>query len=139
MSTTNSENTSNRVYISSPEYGWLPAKIISTDSSTQKATVEVKDYEDDLSIPACEVTSIANPTAAQKRRGNKSVPSKQMEIDLKEYSDAVLPLQNVNEDGKLIEVCDMVDLSFLHEVSVFLLLFFLELFVFLFFLICMYE
>ena len=112
----NTENTSNRVYISSEEYGWLPAKIISTDSSTKKAIVEVKDYEDDILIPACEVSNGANPTAAQKRRGNKSVPSKQIEVDLKEYSDGVLPLQNVDEDGKLIEVCDMVDLSFLHEV-----------------------
>eukprot|EP01083_Nonionella_stella_P057744 151466_1 len=107
MSTPNSENTSNRVYICSADYGWLPAKIISTDTATNKAIVEVKDYEDDLSIPACEVKSISSPTAAQKRRGNKTVPSKQMEIDLKQYSDGVLPLQNVDEDGQLIEVCDM--------------------------------
>mmetsp|Transcript_4568 Transcript_4568/g.5947 ORF Transcript_4568/g.5947 Transcript_4568/m.5947 type:complete len:1238 (+) Transcript_4568:41-3754(+) len=118
MSTANTENTSNRVYIASSEYGWLPAKIKSTDASTKKATVEVKDYEDDLSIPACEVSLVANPTAAQKRRGQKTVPSKQMEIDLKEYNDGVLPLQNVDEDGKLIEVHDMVDLSFLHEAAI---------------------
>lgn len=112
----NSENTSNRVYISSEEYGWLPAKVISTDDVSKKAVVEVKDYEDDFSIPACEVSSSINPTAAQKRRGNKTVPSKRIDIDMNEYGDGVFPLQNVDEDGKLIEVCDMVDLSFLHEV-----------------------
>ena len=117
MSSTNSENTSNRVYIYSEEYGWVPAKVISTDYTANKAVVETKDYEDDVSIPACEVSLAASPTAAQKRRGNKTVPSKQVEVDLKQYNDGVLPLQNVDEDGKLIEVCDMVDLSFLHEVS----------------------
>lgn len=117
MSSSNSENTSNRVYISSPDYGWLPAKVLSINATSKKALVEVKDYEDDLYIPACEVSSAINPTAAQIRRsGNRSVPSKQIEIDLQEYGEGVLPLQNVDEDGKLIEVCDMVDLSFLHEV-----------------------
>ena len=113
----NSENTSNRVYIACKDYGWLSAKIISNDPVSKKALVEVKDYEDDISIPACEVSFVANPTQAQVRRGNRTVPTKQLEINLKEYSDGVLPLQNVDEDGKLIEVPDMVDLSFLHEVS----------------------
>lgn len=113
----NSENTSNRVYISSEEFGWIPAKVISTDSSSRKTIVETKDYEEDIHIPACEVSLVASPTAAQMRRGNKTVPAKQVEVDLSKYNDEVLPLQNVDEDGKLIEVCDMVDLSFLHEVS----------------------
>ena len=117
MSATNASNTSNRVYISSKDYGWLPAKVISIDDATNKTTVEVKDYEDDLLIPACEVGRISSPTAAQVRRGNRTVPSKQIEVDLKDYSEGVLPLQNVDEDGRLIEVSDMVDLSFLHEVG----------------------
>lgn len=114
----NTENTSNRVYISSKEFGWVPAKVVSTDLASKKAIVETKDYEEDVHIPACEVGSVASPTAAQMRRGNKTVPSKEVEVDLTKYNDGVLPLQNVDEDGKLIEVCDMVDLSFLHEAAI---------------------
>ena len=84
-------------------------------STNKSATVEIKDYKgygDDLSIPAYEVSSIANPTAAQKQRGKDVVPSKQVEVNLKNYSDGVLVLQNVDEDGKFIQVGDTVDLSF---------------------------
>ncbi len=111
-----SENTTNRVYVASKEFGWLPAKILSTDGPNAK--VEVKDYEEDIHIPACEVSDILNPSAAQKKRGIKTLGSKELEINLKDknYAGGVLPLQNVDEDGKLIEVEDMVDLSFLHEV-----------------------
>lgn len=38
-------------------------------------------------------------------------------IKLTDYPNNVLPLQNVDEHGKLKEVDDMVDLPFLHEVS----------------------
>lgn len=38
-------------------------------------------------------------------------------IKLTDYPNKVLPLQNVDENGKLNEVQDMVDLPFLHEVS----------------------
>jgi len=113
-----SENTTNRVYIASQEFGWLPAKIKSTSGT--KAVVEIKDYEDDTTIPACEVSGSVNPTSAQKKRGVKNIPVKELEVDLtgKSYSGGVLPLQNVDEDGKLIEVEDMVDLSFLHEAAI---------------------
>ena len=112
-----SENTTNRVYISSPEFGWLPAKVKSTSTEDNKAIVEIKDYEDDTHIPACEVSSVLNPTKEQIKRGIKSITSSTLEIDLKEYN-GVLPLQNVNEDGQLIEVEDMVDLAFLHEAAI---------------------
>lgn len=113
-----SENTTNRVYVASEEFGWLPAKVKSLSGT--KAVVEIKDYEDDTSIPACEVSHAADPTSAQKKRGVKNIPVKDLEIDLtsKCYSGGVLPLQNVDEDGKLIEVEDMVDLSFLHEAAI---------------------
>jgi len=115
-----SENTTNRVYVASESFGWLPAKVIST--SGNKAIVQVKDYEEDTSIPACEVsvTLAINPTAAQKKRGIKNISTKELEVDLSQshYNEGVLPLQNVDEDGKLIEVEDMVDLSFLHEAAI---------------------
>jgi len=106
------------VYIASQEFGWLPAKIKSTSGT--KAVVEIKDYEDDTTIPACEVSISVHPTSAQKKRGITNIPVKELEIDLtdKNYSGGVLPLQNVDGDGKLIEVEDMVDLSFLHEAAI---------------------
>ena len=65
-----SENTTNRVYVSSKEFGWLPAVIKS--SSGKKAIVEVKDYEDDGSIANWKEISKA-PTAL--RRCFQMVPS----------------------------------------------------------------
>jgi len=113
---TESENTTNRVYILDNDFGWLPAKVIS--SIGKSAEVEVRDYEDDILIPACEVSSSLAPTTAQKRRGDKKVPIKRLKVNLKDYSGGVLPLQNVDEDGKLVMVEDMVDLSFLHEAAI---------------------
>lgn len=118
MSNNNSEQTTNRVYISSEEFGWLPASVVPSTESTDKVKVEVHDYEEDTSIPYCEVSCGVSATSAQKRRGQKNVPSKTIEVSLKNYSGAVLPLQNVDEEGKLIEVGDMVDLRFLHEAAI---------------------
>jgi myosin-5 len=116
--TSGSENTTNRVYIASKEFGWLPAKVISTSGKTAK--VEVKDYEEDTIIPACEVSVLTNPSAAQKKKGIRNISTKEVDVDFSSviYSGGVLPLQNVDEDGKLIEVEDMVDLSFLHEAAI---------------------
>jgi len=117
------ESTSNRVYIASSEFGWIPAKVL-VAANGKKVKVSFKDYPDDESIPACEV-SLAIGTSSQApshriHRGSKDkrIPLKEMEVDLLEYPGHVLPLQNVDEDGRLIEVPDMVDLSFLHEVCV---------------------
>lgn len=118
MSNNNSEQTTNRVYIASTDFGWLPAVVIPSTGPTDKVSVEVRDYEEDVSIPYCEVSCGINATNSQKRRGQRNVPSKTIEICLKNYAGAVLPLQNVNEEGKLIEVGDMVDLRFLHEAAI---------------------
>mmetsp|Transcript_1780 Transcript_1780/g.3219 ORF Transcript_1780/g.3219 Transcript_1780/m.3219 type:complete len:1233 (+) Transcript_1780:517-4215(+) len=125
MASAVSENTTNRVYIASDEFGWLPAKVISTNGTN--ATVQVKDYEQDLQIPACEVShalgrsssSSASPSTLTKRH-EKIVATKELNVDVssKAYSDGVLPLQNVDQDGKLVQVEDMVDLGFLHEPAI---------------------
>jgi len=51
-------------------------------------------------------------TATVRITGDKA----EEKIKLADYPNKVLPLQNVDEDGKLNEVEDMVDLPFLHEV-----------------------
>jgi hypothetical protein len=119
-----SENTTNRVYIASPEFGWLPAKVISSSKATvevngkqtdipSQAQVEIYKYKDCTDIPFCEVSSVAGGNHVITTRGKNVIT-----VDLNEYKEGVLPLQNVNEDGKLIQVDDMVDLAFLHEVCV---------------------
>ena len=73
-------------------------------SAAGKIKVQIRDYDEDLSIPACEVSSAIKPSGAQTRRGQKTIPTKEMEVNLSDYNGKVLPLQNVDEDGKLIEV-----------------------------------
>ena len=93
-----SANTTNRVYISSPDFGWLPAKVISTDGTSNQVKVSVKDYQDDTTIPACEVSTILAPPSPNRRRGarDKKMADIELDVDLGEYADKVLPLQNVD-------------------------------------------
>ena len=110
-----SENTTNRVYVASDDFGWVPARVISDKpAAAGKLKVQVRDYDEDLSIPACEVSSVAKPSEAQTRRGLRTIPMKELEVNLDDYSGKVLPLQNVDEDGKLIEVRALTFLSSLY-------------------------
>jgi hypothetical protein len=99
-----SVGTSNNAYVLSKEYAWIPARVIST--SGDKAIVSIRKYKDEQSIQS-------GPTIS---KSGKPVAGEQLEIKLSEYPFKALPLQNVDQDGKLQEVEDMVDLSFLHEV-----------------------
>ena len=56
------------------DFGWLSAKVLSSKGKTVE--VEVRDYEDDIHIPACEVSSYLAPSTAQKRRSDKVVSVK---------------------------------------------------------------
>lgn len=89
------------VYIRSKEYAWVPA--IQTGVSGNKATVKVPQYKDEQSI------------ASDGGRGAKK--QKDETVDLKTYPNGVLPLQNVDGSGCLLEFPDMVELPYLHEVS----------------------
>jgi myosin heavy subunit len=42
---------------------------------------------------------------------------KQVKVDLSEYRGNALPQQNVDDQGRLVEIEDMANLSYLHEVS----------------------
>jgi myosin V len=95
-------SSSNHVYIKSEEHGWIPARLL--DSSHEKATVSVGVYKSQQDmITEAGATSQKNLVT----------------IDLKEYQPSgTLPLQNVDEDGKLKAVADLVDLDFLHEAAI---------------------
>jgi hypothetical protein len=49
--------------------------------------------------------------------GKGAVGFKSAVVKLKDYPNSTLPLQNTGADGTLTEVDDMVDLPYLHEVS----------------------
>ena len=88
------------VYITSKDYGWIPATLLNSEGG--KAHVETPHYADEQSI-ICD--------------GGASATKKTKEwVDLKNYPNKVLPLQNVTSGGVLIEYPDMVDIPFLHEV-----------------------
>lgn len=90
------------VLVKDPTWGWIPAVQRSTEKG--KAIVDVWQYPDEQSI-ACD-----NGKNAKGKYETKT-------IDLKDYDNGVLPLQNVDLNGALTEVADMVKLPYLHEVG----------------------
>ena len=89
------------VYVAHKEYAWIPATLHDADNG--KAHVEIPQYKDEQSI-ICDGGASAKTTKKQW-------------INLKDYPNNNLPLQNVTSGGELIEYPDMVDIPFLHEVS----------------------
>lgn len=95
-----STNTSNHVYIKSEEYAWVPARLLETNGG--KAEVSVPQYKDENTL--------------QSDGGRAAVRFEKKTVDLSDYPNGALLLQNVDEEGCLNEMEDMVDLPFLHEV-----------------------
>lgn len=91
------------VFIVDPVYGWRPA-IQEGPASGGKVTVSVPEYKSEQAM-ACDAGRAAG------KKGEQKV------INLKEYAHEVLPLQNVDGSGNLMEFSDMVKLPYLHEVS----------------------
>ena len=89
------------VFLKDPEYAWIPAKLLR--SSGNVADVEIPQYADEQST-ICDGGRSAKKTI-------------QAEVDLKQYNRGVLPMQNVDENGKMTVFPDMVELPFLHEVG----------------------
>jgi len=97
-----SKSSSSYVFLKDPEYAWIPAKLIR--SSGNVADVEIPEYADEQST-VCD--------------GGKS--AKKMidaEVDLSDYNRGVLPMQNVDESGRMKTYPDMVELPFLHEAAI---------------------
>lgn len=80
---------------------WVPALHLKTYNG--RATVSIPVFKTEPGMMSSE------KLASKQHHENKFV-------DLKEYPDEVLPLQNVDSDGNLEEYKDMVDLPFMHEV-----------------------
>ena len=90
------------VYVQSKEHRWVPARVVEKVGDEQ-IVVEVPIYSGEHQI-ACDGGENARFTETHH-------------IKLTDYPNNVLPLQNVDDEGKLVEVEDMVNLSYLHEVS----------------------
>ena len=93
-------STAGMIYIFDKELAWVPARLVSQDGDN--AVVSIPTYADEGSI------------LTDGGKGAKSWREEQ--ISLKNYPGKQFPLQNI-KNGKLVEVADMVDLPFLHEVG----------------------
>ena len=108
-----STSTSNHVYVTSDQYSWMPARVVEySKTDPNQVTVSICGFKDEDSIQS---GSTINSSSSSSSRGQTQTTT--LTIDLRTYPNRSLPLQNVNEDGLLQQVEDMVDLPFLHEVS----------------------
>ena len=90
------------VFLRSADHVWIPALQLKTHNG--KATVAVPKFANEQDMLHC-------VDASKKSRYNDN-----QIVDLKEYPNNVLPMQNVNANGNPEEYKDMVDLPFMHEV-----------------------
>jgi hypothetical protein len=94
------------VYLRSADHTWVPALQLKLHGDG-KATVAIpkfKNGEQDMMNCA---------------KASKSFPYNDNQVvDVKQYPNGVLPMQNVDANGNLEEYKDMVDLPFMHEVRI---------------------
>ena len=96
-------NTSSHVYVLSEQHAWVPARLLELNESSGKASVSVSCFSAEQAI-------VDATTAGSKKMTVQTV-------NLSDYPASALPLQNVDSQGRLRTVPDMVDLPFLHEVG----------------------
>lgn len=94
------------VYIRSADHTWVPA--LQLKSHDGKATVSVPKF------------ASGEKDMLQCLKASKQFPyqANNQSIDLKEYPNSLLPVQNVDSNGNLEDYKDMVDLPFMHEVRI---------------------
>jgi hypothetical protein len=92
----------NHAFIRSKDHSWVPA--IVTSSNGKVAEVKIPLYKSQQAIKCDAGASAVKGFDRQT-------------IDLAEYPNNALPMQNVNDHGLLNEMADMVQMPFLHEVS----------------------
>ncbi|VEU41146.1 unnamed protein product [Pseudo-nitzschia multistriata] len=108
---------SNYVYILDPEHSWIPAKVkdrnqtASGSSSASSLTISVPQYKNEQAI-RCDGGRTASHGYKTKTIDFSTAENQER------YPNLHLPLQNVNSEGELQVVEDMVDLPFLHEAAI---------------------
>lgn len=93
-----------QVYVRSAKHGWVPARVMSIDKEKDETIVAIDKYTEEQAMLS------SSPTATGKEQ--------MFSVDLKYYSNGVLPLQNTTESGELMNYEDMIKLPYLHEVCV---------------------
>lgn len=93
------------VYIRSSEHSWIPALQLKAHPCGTKATVAIPKFRDEEGMLHC-----AKASQTYGYQENQI-------ISLKDYPNNVLPMQNIDCNGRLQDYMDMVDLPFMHEVS----------------------
>jgi len=92
------------VFVMDKHYAWVPAIQTSEGDAKGKADVTVFEYKTEQDI-RCD-------------SGRNSKGKKKTKVNLKDYPNGVLPLQNVDANGNLLEFPDMVNLPNLHEAGI---------------------
>lgn len=95
-----SSDTSQNVYVMDKKFAWVPAQV--KEMSGDMAVVRIPEYPEEADI------------MSDGGKGAKTWREEQIKI--KHYPGKALPMQNVDKNGQLTVVDDMVDLPFLHEV-----------------------
>ena len=132
--TTSGASLSKYVYIRSKEHGWIPARVVEMIPSSSKITTTTTATSSSSSSKKAKVlTPVHAVTKEEDANDIIDLVSKQEKtggtlwetqiVDLQTYPHQSLVLQNVNDDGKLQPVADMVNLPFLHEVRFVFVLF----------------
>jgi myosin heavy subunit len=114
---TSSAEKETHVYITDKNSCWIPAIQTEVTPDGKFAVVKVPQYNEEqeiLNTMGVTATNGYNRISSQKQAVKFSDP---IRIDLTQYPNKVLPMQNVDSNGKLENYRDMVQLPFLHEVS----------------------
>jgi hypothetical protein len=90
-----------QVYIKDKKLCWVPAVLDKTVGD--RAYVTVPQYKTEQAV--------------MSDGGRGAIKFEERVVNLKEYNAKVLPLQNVDKNGQLVEHADMVELPYLHEVN----------------------
>lgn len=102
------------VYIKDENYGWLPARILSSDDAKKIVSVEVT-----VPVPSnAGSKSGEDETDATAEEYGFTYTKETRTVQLKDYDSGSLPLQNIDESGNNIVVPDMCDLPSLHEAAI---------------------
>jgi len=98
------EQKISHVYLRDEANGeWMPALQLRVHDG--KATVAVPVWKNEQEMLNC------------PKRGPGKYERDNRMVDLRDYANHVLPMANVDANGRLEEYKDMVELPFLHEVS----------------------
>ena len=110
--------TANHVYIQDETSSWIPAQVLERPQNTITNSNEEDgtNHNNDDTVIVVNVPLYASEQAIQCDGGKQARKWERRSCDLKDYPNQALPLQNVNAEGTLQVVEDMVDLPFLHEV-----------------------